>query len=153
MTKPKRREAPAGEPVGGPRWRYQPVTDTDAHGQLVYLITIWVDAEERLLEWTVRRERDPDTGELAPGMPCEYPAGESLNSLSADLMRMYIAAWAWEPVAYDSLKPGMTFRRLISREDRASLAAYFDDARERLREAQVRMLREQAGPAETGTRH
>ena len=118
----------------GRGWRYQPIFDTQDGETLFYLIEVWLDDRERLTAW-VSRDQAPlpesftawVTRDQAPPLelPFSYPAGESMGRLQVDLVRMYVDSWCWAPVAFDSLRVGMTFRRLVSAEERNRLADGF----------------------------
>ena len=112
-----------GRPRGTHR-RYQPVFDRDEHGETWFLVRISVDPAGRRLEWSRGAE------------PFQFPRGTSLAGMHSDIVRMYVDAWSWRPIAYDALRHGMTFEPIISIEERARLAEAFDKMRAVMAEAQ-----------------
>lgn len=111
--------------AGGTHRRYQPVFDRD---ETCFLVEIWVDPVGRLLEWSRGAE------------PVQFPRGTSLAGMQSDIVRMYVDAWSWRPIAYDALRHGMTFEPRISIEERARLAEAFDKMRAVMAEAHARTV-------------
>lgn len=80
----------------GAHWRYQVVFQDDPGGRCYTLCECHFDADDRLVAWTER--------------PAMEPSGETPDELRGDLARMLADAYKWEPVKYDDLEPGMTFK-------------------------------------------
>lgn len=119
---------------GGTDRRYQAVFHRHERGETWFLIKLWVDPAGRLLEWSRETE------------PFPFPTGESLAEMHAEIVRMYVDACSWRPVAYDMLRRGMSFERMLSIEERVRLADAFDKMRAVMTEAQAKTQ----GPSETG---
>ena len=80
-------------------WRYQPVwVDMDAGDgpeRVFSLCRCYFDEDGALASWT-------DDSAMVP-------QGGAMAELRNDLTRMWADAWKWEPVAFESLRPGMSF--------------------------------------------
>ena len=88
-------------------WRYQPVWVRHEFGRTYSLCEVYFE-NERLTKWTARE--------------AIAPLGETHSQLAGDAARMLVDAWRWKPVAYKSLKVGMTFKPAISPEQAEALA-------------------------------
>lgn len=79
------------------KWRYQPVF-TVQNGETVFsVIEVHVQPDGTLWAWTESTAMTP--------------YGETVEELAGDLAHMLADAWKWKPVAYESLRTGMTFDR------------------------------------------
>jgi len=78
-------------------WRYQAVW-REHDGERAYSICeIYLDDDGRLDNWTQN--------------PAIAPGGDSCEELQRDIGRMSEACRNWEPVAFEALQAGMTFKR------------------------------------------
>lgn len=100
------------ESKGKRGWRYQAVYEDDEAGRQFSFCEVWIDADDKLESWA----------ETAGNVPC----GETLEELTRDLVRMYVDASRWEPVAFDALHVGMSFQKLISRKEAEDIAEMFE---------------------------
>jgi hypothetical protein len=78
-------------------WRYQPVYWEDDAGPVMTLCEVYFDENDRLKMWTTD--------------PAMHPMGATFEDLSRDLCWMLANAYKWRPVAFNSLRVGMTFER------------------------------------------
>lgn len=110
--------------------RYQVVFDRGERVDAWFVIELWLDPDERLLEWSRGTES------------LQFPKWASLGEVRAEILRMYIDACSWRPVAYGALKRGFSFERMISIEERARLAEAFDKMQAVMAESQAKTLME-----------
>ena|SRR3990167_10757470 len=90
-------------------WRYQPVIVTESDGdESCGICELYFDDSGDLTRWTAN--------------PFIYPAGETIQGLTSDLIRMLMDAYSWVPVRFAELRPGMTFERALSQEQREGIA-------------------------------
>lgn len=92
-------------------WRYQPVWRDDPGGRCYSICELHFDADDKLKAWTESAEM--------------WPSGETIEELASDLVRMYVDCASWAPVAFESLAVGMTFNKLISREESEAIVEMF----------------------------
>jgi len=78
-------------------WRYQAVWREEMGERYYSICEVYLDDDGRLECWT----QDPA---IAPG-------GEDWEELQRAIGRMHEACSTWEPVAFESLQAGMTFKR------------------------------------------
>lgn len=93
-------------------WRYQAVWRDDPAGRCYSICELHFDKNDRLDAWT----------EAA----AIQPIGATLDELMAELVHMYVDCARWAPVAFESLRQGMTFDKLISREEAEYIAEMFE---------------------------
>lgn len=93
-------------------WRYQPVYTEDEHGRNYSICEVYFDDAGKFERWTTNSAIEPN--------------GEDMESLTADITRMLVDAYAWEPVRYQDIGPGCVFRARISMDDRNNLAEYIE---------------------------
>jgi hypothetical protein len=106
-------------------WRYQPVRFIEKVGDnpeiIFQLCEVYLDAKGRLEKWT-----DP------PGI---CPSGEgTIDQLTGDLCRMLIDAYCWEPVNFQDMHTGMSFKRRATPKQREALARMVEGTAHNLRE-------------------
>lgn len=90
-------------------WRYQPVWIQEEGDERVYgLCEIWLDEQDRLTEWTEG--------------PFMVPQGTSPEEVTKDLVRMLTDAYCYVPVAFTTLRVGVTFQHAIGPGKREALA-------------------------------
>lgn len=93
-------------------WRYQPVY-VEENGERIYSICeLHFNDEGEFTHYT-----DAQTA----------PAGESIDSLSTDLVRMAVDAWSWQPVEYSQLQAGFKFEPRLPLDERCAIADYLDN--------------------------
>jgi|SRR5579859_6526601 len=93
-------------------WRYQAVWREDPAGRFYSFCELHFDGNDQLTSWT----------ECA-----EIPAmGDTPDALLNDLVRMYVDAARWVPVAFSDLRVGMQFEKLISRKEAEDIAEIFE---------------------------
>ena len=78
-------------------WRYQAVWCEHEKDRAYTICEVNLDDAGRLEYWTESPEMSA--------------SGDSLEELQRDLGRMCQACRDWEPVAFERLRPGMTFKR------------------------------------------
>lgn len=102
-------------------WRYQPVWRDTPIERVYSICEIYIDENDRLEAWT-------ESPEIWPG-------GNSKEEALLDIMRMYVDCARWEAVPFESLRVGMVFDKLISREEAEGMAEMFEQIpiRERTR--------------------
>jgi len=89
-------------------WRYQPVF-TEHDGQPFFSVCeLYFDDAGRLERWT--------------HCPAVTPNGNSIEELTAKVIRMMTDVLAWKPVRFSDLRPGMALERVLSMDDRRKLA-------------------------------
>lgn len=94
-------------------WRYQPVIDSDESGDLISIIAVYFDDDNRLTRWSA--------DSCAPG-------GENITELSGDIGRMMVDALSWVPVRRAELCVGFRgFQARVSMDERKDLADIIDD--------------------------
>ena len=91
--------------LGG--WRYQPVIVRDGGGRYLSVCECYFNDDGTLKMWSE---------------PRQWGAGENIEELTGDLVRMLIDAYKWSPVQYKSLKAGMKFERAIPQEQCEGIA-------------------------------
>lgn len=102
-------------------WRYQPVF-VEEDGERIYsLCEVYFDDAGNFERWTA-------SAAMAP-------SGENVEELTNDLARMMTDAFAYKPVRFSDMKPGMIFEQRISMEERRNLADYIDETRDAIRRA------------------
>jgi hypothetical protein len=84
-------------------WRYQAVwrecTGYLAGERYYTVCVVHLDDDGRLEYWS----ENPEV----------TASGDTLEELRRDIRRMYEACGNWEPVAFEYLRPGMTFKRRL----------------------------------------
>ena len=82
-------------------WRYQPVwietPGEDGPERTFSLCECYFDGDGALESWTEE--------------PAMVPQGDTVDELRGALSRMWADAWKWEPVAFETLRSGMTFAK------------------------------------------
>jgi len=84
-------------------WRYQAVWHehddgrADENDRAYSLCEVYLNEDGRLDSWTMN--------------PAIAPGSDTWEELQRDIGRMNEACQNWEPVAFESLRPGMTFKR------------------------------------------
>ena len=81
---------------GRAHWRYQSVFDENDGERWYSVCEVYLDAAGNLEGWT-------EHSSIAAG-------GNTLDELEGDLEQMITDVRRWEPVAFDSLYVGMTFK-------------------------------------------
>lgn len=98
------------------KWRFQPVWLDEPTGKVFVLCEVYFDDDGTLSHWT-------DLNHESSQQP---PVGNDIADLTGELTRMLVDAYCWIPVAYSSLRVGMTFEPTITAAQRESLARMVD---------------------------
>ena len=96
-------------------WRYQPVYLDEDGDRSYYLCEVYFDAANNFERW----------GEIGASA-----GGEDIPELTDNLTQMIVDSYAWKPVRFSDLRPGMRFEPRINMKDREDLADYIGELKD-----------------------
>lgn len=94
-------------------WRYQPVWVDHGEERVFSLCEVYLDKDGRLEGWTEK-----------PVM--EAIGIDDVQDLRGCLAQMLADSYRWKPVAFSSLKVGMTFERYATQEQMEHIAGMIE---------------------------